>query len=128
MASEKSSSKSPLEIPLGDVSTLGLDNKLRLPKALLNTTQWALDASPIPLVAELVDEGLVRLHLASDAQPKIDALLGQLSPADTEEAEQISAIRDRYRPVQLYTANGENRVRLVPAVVAYLALEPRDQR
>jgi hypothetical protein len=107
----------------GDLSTLAKDNKARLPKAVLTDLKWSLADGPISLIAELVELGRVRLHLAADVQPRIDLLLVETAKGDDAD-ERTSVIRDRFRPVQMYTTNSDFRVRLTPVVVAYLDLPP----
>lgn len=88
-----------------------------------------MDGSPWPLVAELLEVGRIRLHLEREIRPHIQALADELSADGSRESiEKLAVLQDRYRTVQLYIAKSDFRVRLVPAVLAYLSVQPEDNR
>ena len=112
----------------GEVGTLGKSFALHIPTKLLRLTEWSLEPSPLMLVAQLRAAGWIRLHLAADAHPKIEAIRLQIRQDDTpDQLEKLAVLADQYRYVKLHTANNQ-RVQLDRTTTSYLGLAQKDNR
>ena len=77
-------------------------NRLSIPVNVLRAVEW-WEGKPAEVLAESVHEGLIRLYLAREAAPLVEALIEELAelPA-TVRFERAAIFADRYRPLKLY--------------------------
>lgn len=101
----------------GEIAHFDKTGRLTVPLDLLRSVKW-WKQKPEDVVAELVEEGLIRVYLADEAEPLIGALqtgFKQLPPETM--FDHIAALADRYRPLKLY---GDGRLRVTKDVAAVL--------
>ncbi len=111
-----------------DIATLGKQYKVQIPKKCMVIVGWSLD-KPVPLVAELVEAGRVRLCLESQILPEIQARRAEIQQDDApNRLELLGVLDDRYRSAIFYTKGSEKSVTLEQRTVVYLGVLPNDDR
>lgn len=112
----------PDEAVASDLSTVSPQYKVHIPKECLSRAGWSsFGDEPLPLIAELLEFGRIRLHLESDLQPKFDSLRAAIvHAAEAGMSDQLGALSDRYRSVTFYAK--EKTVLLKAVVAVYLGL------
>jgi hypothetical protein len=92
----------------GQLAKIDGSDRLSVPLEVLRATDWWAD-KPVDVVAEIVHEGLIRVYLAQEATPLVEALSNDLAdlPGDLR-FERMAVLADRYRPLKLY---GDGRLR-----------------
>jgi hypothetical protein len=104
--------------------------KVQIPKACMAILTWPRE-SPVELIAELVESGRIRLHLASTILHEIEARRTEIQATSSpNRLDLLGAIDDRYRTVSLYTNDkSENSVRLEEERIRlFLEILPADNR
>lgn len=92
----------------GQLAQIGVSDRLSIPVEVLRAVEWWAD-QPAEVLAELVHEGLIRIYLAREAMPMVEALADELAALPTEvRFEHMAILADRYRPLKLY---GDGRLR-----------------
>jgi hypothetical protein len=99
---------------------VGVSYRLSIPVELLRAVEWWED-QPAEVLAELVHEGLIRIYLAREAMPLVEALADQLSALPPEiRFERMAILADRYRTLKLY---GDGRLRFTKETAQILGFE-----
>lgn len=120
---EKSKNTVPLTgIPPSDVMQLKGSNRICIPAKVLRAVGWPKGKAS-KLIAELLEDGRVRLHRREDMAHAIEVLAEQLAVEDEgeETQEKLSVLGARYRDLSL---DKECRFRLVEAVLLHLSVTP----
>jgi hypothetical protein len=106
-------------VPLqpGQLANMGESDRLSIPVDVLRMVEW-WEGKPTDVLAELVHEGLIRVYLAREATPMVEALIEELAglPAEVR-FERTAILADRYHPLKLY---GDGRLRFTKAVAHVL--------
>lgn len=128
MARPSQRDQSPEDVVASDLSTVSPQYKVHIPKECLVVTDWLSQPSaPLPLIAELVEFGRVRLHMEADIKHKIDALRAEIYEGEASERfERIGVLNDKYREITFYTK--EKTVLLEPVIVVYLGVTKNGDR
>jgi len=108
-----------MDLVRGQIAKLGEDGRLSIPIDVLRGVRW-WDTTPLDVIAELCRSGLIRIHLASEAEPLIAGLLADIPDAPGQSQSEIASIvSDRYRPLKLYA---DGRLRLNKEVCSLLEI------
>lgn len=128
MVTASQNDQSPDDVVAGDLSTVSETYKVHIPKECLAVTNWPSKPSlPVPLIAELVEFGRVRLHIEAEIRQKIDALRAEIDQGEAADRfERLGVLHDKYREVKFYTK--EKTVLLKPVIVVYLGVTKNDDR
>jgi hypothetical protein len=114
-------------LPGGKVGKVGKNFTVNLSRELLQATGWAWQSGP-QLMTQLLEEGRIRLRLASELQPKVEALRAAFQRSNGPARDEgLATLADRYREVAFYTASNQ-RVRLDPTIAAYLGIFVKGDR
>jgi hypothetical protein len=94
-------------------------NRLTIPASVMRAVNWSRKESTT-VVAELLDEGRIRLHRWEDIAPPIETLAKQIADdfEGDEKHERLAVLGDRYRPLTI-----EENGRLIPIEAVLLHLE-----
>jgi len=105
-------------VPPSNVMQLDDKNRLSIPASVMHAIEWPRK-EPATVVAELLDEGCMRLYRWDNAAPAIEALAKQIAEDfdGDEKHERLAALSDRYRPLAM-EKNG--RLILIEAVLLHL--------
>ena len=114
-------------LPSGKVGTVAKNFTVNLPKDLLQATGWDWRSGPT-LLAHLVQEGLIRLYLASELRHQVNALRAEIQRSDAPDRDdRLAVLADKYRDVELYTSSNQ-RVQLNGTIAAYLGIFRKGDR
>jgi len=92
----------------GQLAHIGVSDRLSIPVEVLRSVEW-WDHQPADVLAELVHEGLIRIYLAREATPMVEALANEFTALPPEiRFVRMAILADRYRPLKLY---GDGRLR-----------------
>lgn len=101
----------------GQLANMGEGDRLSIPVDVLRSVEWWEDKSA-DVLTELVHEGLIRVYLAREAVPIVEALVEELAGLPLElRSEREAIIADRYRPLKLYA---DGRLRFTKEVAQVL--------
>ena len=105
-------------VPPSNVMQLGDKNRLSVPADVMHAVDWSRKKS-MTVVAELLDEGHIRLYRWDDIAPAIEAQAKQITEDfdGDERHERAAALGDRYRPL---TMEKSGRLILIEAVLLHL--------
>ncbi|HUY03720.1 MAG TPA: hypothetical protein VMV33_10570 [Rhodocyclaceae bacterium] len=128
MATISPNNQLPEDVVASDLSTVSPQYKVHIPKKCLTATDWPSQPStPVPLIAELIEFGRVRLHIKAEIQQQIDALRAGITQGDAADRfENIGVLNDKYRDATFYTK--EKTVFLEPVIVIYLGVTKNGDR
>jgi hypothetical protein len=102
-----------MDLVRGQIAGLAEDGRLSIPMDALRAIRW-WEPVPLDVIAELCRVGLIRIHLASEVEPLVAALLSDISESHDQPSMEIaSVVSDRYRPLKLYA---DGRLRLTKEV------------
>lgn len=111
-----------------DIATLGTQYKVQIPKACIAILDWPMDKS-MQLVAELLEAGRIRLHLASRMLSEIQARRAEIEQSNSpNKLDLLGTLDDRYRETTLYARGSEKSVKFEQRMVVYLGVLPTDDR
>lgn len=87
-------------VPPSNVMQLDDKNRLSIPASVMHAVGWPRK-EPMTVVAELLDEGRMRLYRRDDVVPAIEALAKQITEDfdGDERHERLAVLGDRYRPL-----------------------------
>jgi hypothetical protein len=87
----------------GQLANMDGSSRLSIPKDVLRAIDWWENKS-VDVLAELVQAGLIRIYLAAEATPMVEALAEDIAemPPDVR-FERTAILADRYRPLKLYS-------------------------
>src|ERR1700731_1253294 len=96
---------------------MGGSSRLSIPMEVLRAIDWWEDKS-VDVLAELVQAGLIRIYLAAEATPMVEALAENIAEMPPEvRFERMAILADRYRPLKLYS---DGRLRFTKETVQIL--------
>lgn len=108
----------------GQLANMGTGDRLSIPMDVLRMTEWWKNESA-EVLSELVQEGLIRIYLAREAKPMVEALMDELAGLPPEvRFERAAIVADRYRPLKLY---GDGRLRFTKEVARVLGFSLGEQ-
>ncbi len=111
-------------LPPGQLAHVGGSDRLSIPIDVLRSVEWWQDAATAVL-ADSVQEGLIRIYLEREAMPMVEALADEFAelPPDIR-FERMAILADRYRSLKLY-ADGRLRFTKETAQILGFALGER---
>jgi hypothetical protein len=87
----------------GQLANMDGSSRLSIPKDVLRAIDWWENKS-VDVLAELVQAGLIRIYLAAEATPMVEALAENIAEMPPEvRFERMAILADRYRPLKLYS-------------------------
>lgn len=92
----------------GDVGGMDADHRLVIPVRVREALEWlpkSRKAKPFELVADLRDNGLVRLYPAEQVRPQLLSMRQELPAGHSEPLQAAAALADRYREVTYYATD-----------------------
>jgi hypothetical protein len=108
----------------GQLARVDGSNRLSIPVEVLRAVEWWEDQTA-RVLAELVHESLIRIYLARDAEPMVEALAHEFGELPPEiRFERMALLADRYRPLQLYK---DGRLRFTKETAQVLGFNLGDQ-
>jgi hypothetical protein len=113
---------------VSDLATLAV--KTQIPADCFAILGWPSQQSTVELVAELVEPGRIRFHLAAKLLPLIQAKRAQIqASASQNRLDLLGAFDDRYGTTSLYNGKrGEHTVVVEHRFAAYLGVLPSDDK
>lgn len=114
---------------VSDLSTLGTQGRVNIPKPLLDLVGWSLESSPVPLIAELMEIGWIRLHLESDIRFRLDEILANIRQNESPgQLEVLATAMDRYREVSFFTTTLQKEAGLLEIVSVQLGISVKESK
>ncbi len=105
----------------GQLAQIDEEARLCVPADVLRAVPW-WTGEAVDVMAELAEEGLVRIYSMELARPAIDGLFAGLADlAAAERSERLAVLGDRYRTLKFYA---ERRLRLTKEVTQILGFAP----
>jgi len=104
---------------VGEIGGVAADGRLVIPVEVRKAVTWLVGKDPVPLIAELVSPGRIRLLPTSAVQHLLDEARERLTRDHERSLDHLAAFADRYRHVRYYPS--DTRVHFRESVALYLS-------